>query len=185
MDVVPDTEGRSRMHETLPGRRGDAMLRRGRVHVKTAAAQALDKIGATYQVLEYHEDALTAQEAAEKLGLPLERVFKTLVVRGDRGGVVLACLPGSSELDLKQLARVSANKRVDLVPVADIHRLTGYLRGGVSPLGSRRQYPVFLDETADRHATISVSAGMRGMQLLVRPVDLARASGATIAPIAI
>jgi Cys-tRNA(Pro)/Cys-tRNA(Cys) deacylase len=161
------------------------MLRRGRLLVKTAAAQALDKIGAGYQVLEYREEALTAQEAAEKLGLPLARVFKTLVVRGDRGGVALACLPGSSELDLKQMARVSANKRVDLVSVADIHRLTGYLRGGVSPLGSRRLYPLFLDASADQHETISVSAGMRGMQLLVRPADLARAAAATIAPIAI
>jgi Cys-tRNA(Pro)/Cys-tRNA(Cys) deacylase len=161
------------------------MLRRGRMPVKTAAAQALDKIGAEYQLLEYREEALTAQEAAEKLGLPLDRVFKTLVVRGDRSGVVLACLPGSLELDLKQMARVSANKRVDLVPVDDIHRLTGYLRGGVSPLGSRRRYPLYLDATANQHETISVSAGMRGMQLLVRPADLARAADATIAPIAI
>jgi Cys-tRNA(Pro)/Cys-tRNA(Cys) deacylase len=151
--------------------------------VKTAAAQILDTIGAAYEIREYREEALTAQEASAKLGIPLERVFKTLVVRGDRTGVLLACLPGSREVDLKQLARVSGNKRVDLVPVDDIHRLTGYLRGGVSPLGSRRPYPLFLDQSASEHEAISVSAGMRGMQLLLRPEDLLRASGATVAAI--
>jgi Cys-tRNA(Pro)/Cys-tRNA(Cys) deacylase len=151
--------------------------------MKTAAAQLLDAIGASYEIREYQEQALTAQEVAEKLGIPLERVFKTLVVRGDRTGVVLACLPGSRELDLKQLARVSSNKRVDLVPVDDIHRLTGYLRGGVSPLGSRRRYPLFLDRSAVDHDTISVSAGMRGMQLIVKPGDLIRAGAATVAAI--
>jgi len=153
--------------------------------VKTAAAQILDGLGVAYELREYQEEALTAEEASRKLGIPLERVFKTLVVRGDRGGVLLACLPGSRELDLKLLARVSGNKRIDLVPVAEIHRLTGYLRGGVSPLGSRRPYPLFLDASAAAHPTISVSAGMRGMQLLLRPEDLIRAAGATVAAISV
>ena len=152
--------------------------------MKTAAVTILDRLGAPYEIRAYDEDALTAQEAATKLGLPLDRVFKTLVTRGDRTGVLLACLPGSRELDLRALARLSGNKRVELVPVTEIHKLTGYLRGGVSPLGSRRAYPLFLDESARNQETISVSAGMRGMQLLVRPDDLARAAAATIAPIA-
>lgn len=152
--------------------------------MKTAAAQALDRIGAIYEIREYAEETLTAQEAARQLGLPLERVFKTLVVRGDRTGVLLACLPGSSELDLKLLARISANKKTDLVPVAEIHRLTGYLRGGVSPLGGRRAYPLFLEESAILHESVSVSAGMRGMQLIVKPSDLIRAANATVAAIA-
>jgi Cys-tRNA(Pro)/Cys-tRNA(Cys) deacylase len=152
--------------------------------MRTAAAQALDRIGAVYEIREYAEETLTAQEAARQLGLPLERVFKTLVVRGDRSGVVLACLPGSRELDLKAFARVSENKRTDLVTVAEIHRLTGYLRGGVSPLGSRRRYKLYLDESALEQETISVSAGMRGMQLVVRPADLVHAADATVAAIA-
>lgn len=151
--------------------------------MKTAAMQILDRLGAVYEVREYEEEELTAREAARKLDLPEARVFKTLVVRGDRGGVILACLPGSGELDLKALARVSGNKKTELVPVAEIHRLTGYLRGGVSPLGSRRPYPLYLDQSAGDKDTISVSAGMRGMQILVRPSDLVRAAGATVAPI--
>jgi Cys-tRNA(Pro)/Cys-tRNA(Cys) deacylase len=151
--------------------------------MKTAAAQILDSLGASYEVREFQEEALTAQEAAEKLGIPLERVFKTLVVRGDKSGVMLACVPGTHELDLKQLARVTENKRVELVPVADIHRLTGYLRGGVSPLGSRRSYPIVLDRSAETHETICVSAGMRGMQIVLRPDDLVRASKATVASV--
>lgn len=152
--------------------------------VKTAAMQILERAGAPYEVRTYEEEALTAQEAALKLGMPLERVFKTLVVSGDRSGVLLACLPGSCELDLKALARVSGNKRAVLVPVAEIHRLTGYLRGGVSPAGSRRPYPLVLDESATEHDQIAVSAGMRGMQLLLSPQDLLRVTGATLAPIA-
>ena len=157
---------------------------RGECAMKTAAARALDAIGAAYEIREYAEQTLTAREAARQLGLPLERVFKTLVVRGSRAGVLLACLPGAHELDLKLLARVSGEKTVGLVPVAEIHRLTGYLRGGVSPLGSRRPYPLFLDESAHLHEVISISAGMRGLQLIVRPADLIRAANATVAAIA-
>ena len=140
--------------------------------------QILDRQKLPYELREYEEAELSADEAARKLGLPLDRVFKTLVVQGDRAAVVLACLPGSHTLDLKALARASGNKRCDLVPVADIHRLTGYLRGGVSPHGSRKPYPLFLDESAHQHDTISVSPGMRVMQMLISPEALIAAGNA-------
>jgi Cys-tRNA(Pro)/Cys-tRNA(Cys) deacylase len=151
--------------------------------MKTAAVQILERLGIPYELREYDEEELTVEEAAARLGLPLDQVFKTLVVRGDRTGVLLACLPGSRALDLKALARLSGNKRAELVPVQEIQRLTGYLRGGVSPLGSRRPYPLFLDESARAQRTIGVSAGMRGLELLLAPDDLARAGKATVAAI--
>jgi len=148
--------------------------------VKTAAVQILERKRLAYTLHEYEEEELSADEAARKLSLPLARVFKTLVVRGDRTGIVLACLPGTGALDLKKLARASGNKRADLVPVEEIHRLTGYLRGGVSPLGSRKPYPLYLDESALLHDTIGVSAGMRGLELLLAPAALVAAAHATV-----
>lgn len=148
--------------------------------MKTAAVQILERLQLPYELREYDEEELTVDEAAAKLGLPLERVFKTLVVQGDRTGVMLACLPGGHALDLKALAHASGNKRAELVPADAIHRLTGYLRGGVSPLGSRKRFPLYLDESALGHATISVSDGMRGLQMLVAPRSLVRAGGATL-----
>src|SRR6185295_873594 len=103
-----------------------------------------------------------------------EQVFKTLVARGDRTGVVMAAIPASTELDLKALASVSGNKKVDLVPVKEVLGLTGYIRGGVSPIGVRKPYPFFLDETADLWDAISISAGIRGTQMLLAPDDLIR-----------
>jgi Cys-tRNA(Pro)/Cys-tRNA(Cys) deacylase len=151
--------------------------------VKTQAMQILDNAGIAYEVREYQEEELGAEEAAVKLGLPLERVFKTLVVRGDRRGVLLACLPGTVALSLKALAKASGDKKVEMVEVDEIHRLTGYLRGGVSPLGGKKKYPLYVDEAALAQPFLSVSAGMRGMQILVKPQDLIRAAAATVAPI--
>ena len=152
--------------------------------MKTAAVNILERLKLPYELRSYEEEELSAEEAARKLKLPLERVFKTLVVRGDRTGVVLACLPGSTTLSLKKLAAASGNKRCDLVDVDEIHRLTGYLRGGVSPLGARKAYRLFLDQSAMQQATISVSAGMRGLQLLVSGATLAKAGNATLADLA-
>ncbi|HEY7295349.1 MAG TPA: Cys-tRNA(Pro) deacylase [Dehalococcoidia bacterium] len=149
--------------------------------MKTAAVQSLERRKLTYELRSYDEEELSAAEAARKLDLPLERVFKTLVVRGDRSGVLLACLPGSHTLSLKKLASASGNKRCELVDAGEIHRLTGYLRGGVSPLGARKAYPLFLDVSAMRHATIGVSAGMRGLELLLSPSALVQAGNASIA----
>jgi Cys-tRNA(Pro)/Cys-tRNA(Cys) deacylase len=145
--------------------------------------EILDAARIRYEVRAYQEEELGAAEAAAKLGIPLAQVFKTLVLRGDRTGVLLACLPGTVDLSLKALARASGNKKAELVEVEEIHRLTGYLRGGVSPLGAKKPYPLFLDASALAQPFVSVSAGMRGLQLLVAPADLIRAAGATVAAI--
>jgi len=143
---------------------------------KTNAARLLDQAGVHYELREYPVDEadLSAPHVAAAVGLPPEQVFKTLVVRGDRVGVLLAVIPGDMELDLKALASASGNKKVELVPVKEVLGLTGYIRGGVSPVGTRKPYPVYLDETADLWDFISVSAGLRGCQLLVAPDDLVR-----------
>jgi Cys-tRNA(Pro)/Cys-tRNA(Cys) deacylase len=151
--------------------------------MKTRAAQALDKLGIPYEIREFQEEELGADEVAEKLHIPLAQVFKTLVVHGDRTGVILACLPGTMTLSLKALARVSGNRKVEMVEKDEIHRLTGYIRGGVSPLGGKKDYPVYLDESALAQPIISVSAGIRGMQLFIQPQDLARATRAKVAAI--
>jgi Cys-tRNA(Pro)/Cys-tRNA(Cys) deacylase len=151
--------------------------------MKTRAALVLDTLGIPYEIREFQEEDLGADEAAEKLGIPLAQVFKTLVVRGDRTGVVLACLPGTMTLSLKALAKESGNRKIEMVEKDEIHRLTGYIRGGVSPLGGKRDYPVYLDRSATEQPLVSVSAGMRGMQLFLKPQDLARATRAKVAPI--
>lgn len=151
--------------------------------MKTRAAQVLDRLGIPYEIREFQEEDLGAEEVAEKLRIPLAQVFKTLVVRGDRTGVILACLPGTMTLSLRVLARESGNRKVEMVEKDEIHRLTGYLRGGVSPLGGKKEYPVYLDRSALDQPIVSVSAGMRGMQLFLKPGDLARAVRAMVAAI--
>ncbi len=151
--------------------------------MKTRAMQLLEKAGILHEVREFQEEKLGAEEVADKLRIPLAQVFKTLVVRGDRTGVFVACLPGTETLSLKALAKVSGNKQVELVEKDEIHRLTGYIRGGVSPLGGKKPYPVYLDQSALAQPMISISAGMRGMQLFLKPEDLRRATGAIVAPI--
>jgi Cys-tRNA(Pro)/Cys-tRNA(Cys) deacylase len=151
--------------------------------MKTRAMHVLDQAGVSYTIREFQEGELGAEEVAEKLGIPLNQVYKTLVVRGDRTGVVLACLPGTTTLSLKFLARASNNKQVALVETDDILRLTGYIRGGVSPLGGKKAYPVYLDAQALEQPTISISAGMRGMQVILAPPDLIRVTRGTVAPL--
>jgi Cys-tRNA(Pro)/Cys-tRNA(Cys) deacylase len=130
------------------------------------------------------EDDLSAPRVAAKIGMPPEQVFKTLVARGDRNGVLMACIPANTELDLKALAAASGNKKVELVAVKEVLPLTGYIRGGVSPIGVRKPYPFHLDETAILFDMISVSAGIRGCQLVLAPDDLARITEATYGAIA-
>jgi len=154
--------------------------------MKTNAARALDKLGIPYEVREYpvDPDNLAAENVAEKIGMPLGQVFKTLVVRGDRRGVLLAVIPGDLELDLKALARLSGDKRIDMVPLKDVQPLTGYIRGGVTALACKKSYPVFADERIQTHPAVAVSAGMRGAQLILAPQDYLRAAQATVGPIA-
>jgi Cys-tRNA(Pro)/Cys-tRNA(Cys) deacylase len=144
--------------------------------VKTNAARMLDAAGIHYELREYEvdEDDLSAPRVAEKTGMPPEQVFKTLVARGDRSGILMASIPANTELDLKALANASGNKKVELVAVREVLGLTGYIRGGVSPVGTRKPYPFYLDETAILWDAISVSSGVRGCQMALAPDDLLR-----------
>ncbi len=150
---------------------------------KTNAARILDGLGISYERKEYpvDESNLSAVHVAASVGMPLEMVFKTLVVRGDKTGVLMACIPGGGELDLKALAAASGNKRVEMVHLKEVFALTGYVRGGCSPLGAKKDYPVYLDASAEGQQVIAVSAGRRGEQLILAPTDLIRAAGATVA----
>jgi Cys-tRNA(Pro)/Cys-tRNA(Cys) deacylase len=152
---------------------------------KTNAARILDREGVHYELRTYtvDEDDLSAPHVAEAIGMPPEQVFKTLVARGDREGVLMACIPANTELDLKALAAASSNRKVDLVPLKEVLGLTGYIRGGVSPVGTKKPYPFYLDETAELWDIISVSAGIRGCQMLLAPADLIRLTSAHLCPL--
>ena len=148
---------------------------------KTNAARLLDKAKIEYELREYEveETDLSAGNVARKIGFPLEQVFKTLVARGDKTGVILAVVSGGAEVDLKALAAISGNKKVDMVHLSEVLPLTGYVRGGVSPLGAKKNYPVYVDRKALEHPLISISAGQRGLQILLSPDALMKAAGAT------
>jgi Cys-tRNA(Pro)/Cys-tRNA(Cys) deacylase len=144
--------------------------------VKTNAARMLDAAGIHYELREYlvDEEDLSAPSVAAKIGMPPQQVFKTLLARGDRTGVLMASIPANAELDLKALAAASGNKKVELVAVKEVLPLTGYIRGGVSPVGTRKPYPFYLDETAILFDAVSVSAGARGCQMVLAADDLVR-----------
>ena len=152
---------------------------------KTNASRILDNMKIAYRLLEYEvdENNLDAVHVANSVGMPSAQVFKTLCVQGDKTGVIFACIPGNHELDLKALAKISGNKRAELVALKDVLPLTGYIRGGVSPLGAKKAYPVFLDLTANNWEEISISAGQRGLQIILAPADLQSATKANIAPL--
>lgn len=154
--------------------------------MKTNVARLLDSLGIKYDLREYEVDPddLAAESVAAKIGLPPEQVFKTLVARGDRNGVCMAVIPADTELDLKALASATGNKKIDLVPLKEVQPLTGYIRGGVTALGAKKDFPVVADETIELFDVISVSAGVRGTQLLIAPSDYLRATKAVIAEIA-
>lgn len=118
---------------------------------------------------------------AAKIGLPAERVFKTLVARGDRNGICIVAIPANAELDLKALAQATGDRGIQLVPVKELQSLTGYIRGGVTALAGKKQYPVYADETIELFDIISISAGVRGRQILLAPLDYLRATNATVA----
>jgi len=153
---------------------------------KTNAARILDRCGISYELLTYpvDESDLSAVHVAEVTGIPLERLYKTLVVRGDRTGIFMAVVPGSGELDLKAAAAASGNKRAEMVHLKEVFDLTGYVRGGCSPLGAKKAYPVYLDESALAHERICISAGRRGEQIELAPGDLVRAVDAVTVKIA-
>jgi len=157
---------------------------------KTNAARLLDEMGIGYELREYEVDPndLAAETVAAKIGLPAGQVFKTLVARvegkNDRNGVVMAVVPGDQELNLKALAAAAGERKMHLVAVKELQALTGYIRGGVTALGAKRDFPVYVDETLELFDLISISAGMRGLQILMAPGDYLRATKGTIAAIA-
>lgn len=153
---------------------------------KTNAARLLDDLGIVYELREapVDESELSAVAMARALGVAPEEVYKTLVIRGDKTGVLLACVPAGAELDLKRLAQISGNKSAAMVPLKEVFPLTGYIRGGCSPLGTRKAYPVYLDESAILLERIFVSAGQRGIQLHLTPDDLLAATQGIYAAIA-
>ena len=152
---------------------------------KTNAARILDTLGISYELKTYEvdENDLSTVHVAASVGMPIEMVYKTLVCRGDKNGIVMAVIPGGGELDLKALAAASGNKRVEMVHLKEVFALTGYIRGGCSPLGAKKDYPVYLDESALAQDIIAVSAGKRGEQILLKPADLVTAAKATVTAI--
>ncbi len=153
--------------------------------MKTNAARILDSLCIRYELKEYEVDAdLTAEGVAARIGMPPEQVFKTLVARGDRHGVCLAVIPGNLEVDLKALAAATGDKSVEMVHLREVLSLTGYVRGGVTALGCKRNYPVYVDRTIELWDVISVSAGRRGAQILLSPSDYLRATRGIVGAIA-
>jgi len=153
--------------------------------MKTNAARILDQLGIPYRLVEYavDEDDLSAEKVAGEIGMPLDQVWKTLVCRGDRTGVLFAVVAASTTLDLRALAKLTGDKRAETVALKEVQPLTGYVRGGVTALGARKNYPVFVDETVQLFDQISVSAGARGTQIVLAPGDYLRATGGTTGPI--
>jgi len=153
---------------------------------KTNAARQLDNLGIRYELKEYEVDPehLEAELVADKIGLPYEKVFKTLVVRGDINGICMAVIPADKEVNLKALAEATGDRKMHMVPLKEVQPLTGYIRGGVTALASKKAFPVWIDASAERQDVISVSAGVRGMQILLAPADYVRAVGAKWAAIA-
>lgn len=153
--------------------------------MKTIAARILDQLNIPYELRDYevNEHELDAVSVARKVNMSPEAVFKTLVARGDKTGVMMALVSADAELDLKKLANVTGNKKIEMVAVKELLGLTGYIRGGCSPLGAKKKYPVFIDETVILSDQVSISAGQRGLQLILAPNDLQRATEAVLADI--
>lgn len=152
---------------------------------KTNAARLLDAAGIQYTLVEYSvdEEHLEASHVAEQLGEDLDRVFKTLVLRGDKSGPFVCVIPGSFEVDLKVAARISGNKNCEMLHVKELLPLTGYIRGGCSPIGMKKQFLTFIHESALLYETIYISAGIRGLQICIAPQDLIQFIDAKIYPI--
>lgn len=149
---------------------------------KTNAARLLDKAKVAYGLIPYtvDEDNLAATHVAEELGEDIATVFKTLVLRGDRAGLFVCVIPGDKEVDLKAAARVSGNKKADLIAMKELLPTTGYIRGGCSPIGMKKPLPTFIHSTCLEHERIYISAGVRGLQIAIAPADLIAYVGATV-----
>lgn len=153
---------------------------------KTNAVRLLESKKIPFELIEYEidEEALSAEDAAVKTGVPEERTFKTLCCRGDKTGVMMVCVPAGRELDFKALASASGDKRAELVHLKEVQGLTGYIRGGCSPLGTKKKYPVVIDASAMNFDFVTVNAGHRGLLFKLAPADLVKATEAKVAPVA-
>ena len=153
---------------------------------KTNVARLLDKAGIKYNLIpyEFDENDLAAQHVADSLGQDIACVFKTLVLHGDKTGYIVCVIPGNMEVDLKALAKVSANKKVEMIPMKDLLQVTGYIRGGCSPIGMKKRFPTYFHSTANDHEKIYVSAGVRGLQIQIAPSDLISFVQAIVAEVA-
>jgi Cys-tRNA(Pro)/Cys-tRNA(Cys) deacylase len=153
---------------------------------KTNAARLLDALSICYELAEYEvdENDLSAVALAKKIGQDVEQIFKTLVLRGDKTGVFVCVVPGNTEVDLKKAAKVSGNKNCAMVQQKELLGLTGYIRGGCSPLGMKKPYPVYIHETCQLFDEIYISAGQRGLQLKLNPEDLISVVGAQVCDVA-
>ena len=153
---------------------------------KTNAARLLDKAGISYKLIpyEFDENDLAAQHVADSLGQDIARVFKTLVLHGDKTGYIVCVVPGNGEVDLKALAKASGNKKVEMIAMKDLLSVTGYIRGGCSPIGMKKRFPTFFHTTALSFGTIYVSAGVRGLQIEIAPKDLIDFVNGSIAEVA-
>lgn len=152
---------------------------------KTNAARILSAASIAYELIpyEYTEDDLSATHVAQTLGEDIERVFKTMVLRGDRNGLFVCVIPGNFEVDLKLAAKISGNKSCQMIHVKELLPLTGYIRGGCSPIGMKKKYPTFIHESALLYDYIFISAGVRGLQIKIAPADLIGFVGAEIYPL--
>jgi Cys-tRNA(Pro)/Cys-tRNA(Cys) deacylase len=154
--------------------------------MKTNAVRLLESLGVQYELREYEVDLddLTAETVAARIGMPPEQVFKTLLARGDRHGLCFGVIPANTELNLKALAAATGDRKMELVLVKELLGLTGYIRGGITVLGAKKAFPVLADETIQLWDAISVSAGVRGTQMILRPEDYLRVTNAVMADIA-
>jgi Cys-tRNA(Pro)/Cys-tRNA(Cys) deacylase len=150
---------------------------------KTYGARLLDSLGIHYELREYEVDPedLTAITVAKKIGMPIEQVFKTLLTTDGAGNHFFAVIPGDAEVDFKKLARAAGVRKTEMVSLKDVQPLTGYIRGGVTVFGAKKAFPAFADETIELFDQVSVSAGVRGTQLILAPADYLRASEAVVA----
>jgi len=150
--------------------------------IKTNAARLLEQAKVAYDLVSYEvdENDLAATHVAEQLGEPVEQVFKTLVLKGDKTGFFVCVIPGAEEVDLKKAAKISGNKNCDLIPMKELLPTTGYIRGACSPIGMKKHFPTFIDDSCQRFQRIYVSAGMRGLQLHLVPSDLIRMAQAQV-----
>jgi Cys-tRNA(Pro)/Cys-tRNA(Cys) deacylase len=161
-------------------------MNKKKIH-KTNAMRILDKNKIHFQIHEYpwNEEHLDAKTAAEQVGMPFEKIYKTLVAKGNKTGEIVACIPASDELNLKELAKVSGNKKVEMLPMKDLEKTTGYIRGGCSPIGMKKQFPTYISSASESMETIVVSAGKRGMQIEINPNELLKITNAVYVDITV